>query len=182
MQQLIDSVTYATFRLTSMIGINTAYYTYFDPSTRVCDGVYIGSLATGSCPAAYADSGIGMIINLSGRHYESAVPVHEVALDDAEITPDNVRAYCSKFMEIARLISAARARGESVLVHCMAGVNRAPTAIGFYMLVHGVPLQTVLLLLRDANTTRRVSLLTNASFRRFLAATYRSMCTRMNQR
>ena len=134
-----------------------------DPPAHVMDGIYIGSLDSVPCAP------VARIINLSGVEYETAVPVLNVALEDAPITSGVVRRYITTLVAVSDWIGVC---GGPILVHCAAGVNRSALAIGFHLLRCGYSLECVYSALGRANTQRRVCLLTNQSFRRLLEATH----------
>lgn len=141
-----------------------------DPGAKVCPGVFIGSLNTANNEECLANNRITAIINLSGRRYHSHLPVFEITMDDAEVTPQNIADYSRKFGAGVEAMIAARTRGHILLVHCMAGINRSATLICFYLLHHGYSYEEALVLLTEANLARGTSLLTNCSFRHMLQA------------
>jgi len=167
MQLLADYTSYAVWRLANMVGYQSA--AYYDPCVEVADGVYIGSLATVQSTAL---PDIGFIVNLSGQTYDSAIPVCTIMMGDAPITLANVAAYVNAFNRAFIAINNARKKGHRVLVHCMAGVNRSATAIGYYLIMSGYTLDEMYAALGASACKRGVRLLTNPTFRTFLETAY----------
>jgi protein tyrosine/serine phosphatase len=144
----------------------------FDPGAKVCDGIFIGSLATAQSNHALAQHNIKAIINLSGIVYHSTTPVYTIQMDDATVTSATLKSYMQRFNAGIRAINEARAFDVPVLVHCAAGINRSATLIGLYMISLGYSLDETISALTNANNTRRVALLTNPSFRGILRMAY----------
>lgn len=150
--------------------INIGDYLYMDTGAKVCDGIYIGSLATATSEQCLDNNNIDAIINLSGSDYESNRPVYILTMDDTNVTPHNMDIYLQKFAKGVEAIVHCRQAGKRVLVHCAAGINRSATLIAFYLIHCGWTYDQALDALKVANIARRVPLLTNDSFRYLLQA------------
>ena len=134
----------------------------------MCEGIYIGSIATAIDSEALTTHRIRAIINLSGVSYVSSIPVYQIDMDDTEVTDITLSEYMSKFAEGIRAINEAREQNYNVLVHCAAGINRSATLIGLYMISEGHQHKDVIDALQHANCSRGVAVLTNPTFRAIL--------------
>lgn len=141
---------------------------YRDTGAQVCDGIFIGSLATAMNKEILLKYDIGAIVNLSGFNYQSNIPVTEIRMDDVAVTINNLNFYLTNFRAGCEVISTARSAGKNVLVHCAAGINRSATQIAFYLISIGSNYEMAYKLLSKANKKRHVPLLTNSSFRYLL--------------
>ncbi len=150
--------------------VELGQYVYSDPGAEVVDGIFIGSLATATEKTWIGNNNIGVIINLSGTTYDAPVPVMSINMADAYVDCDHMSDYLQKFDSGVSTIRDARARGQRVLVHCAAGINRSATLIGLYLIESGMDYARVIHLLTDANNRRSVPTLTNSSFRYILCA------------
>jgi hypothetical protein len=175
---LLNTVTYGIFTaanttglqstVQTMTGSNLGEYVYYDAGAQVADGIYIGSLATATSESCLKRHGIDIVVNLSGRRYPLLRPTLYIQMDDADITPNNLNDYTKKFAAGCDFVEAARRKGQNVLIHCAAGINRSATLIGFYLIERGKSYDAAVALLSAANNQRRVPLLTNNSFRYLL--------------
>ncbi|SIP86158.1 Dual specificity protein phosphatase 16 / mitogen-activated protein kinase phosphatase 7 [Pacmanvirus A23] len=169
-------MSYYTFIALNMLnlnklnGINIGEYVYNDKGAYVADGIYIGSLATAQSNDCIKAMNIKAIVNLSGYKYITNVPVLNIEMDDALVTPQLMETYIKKFAIGVSAITAARAEGYNVLIHCAAGINRSATLIAFYLISIGYNYEQAYAALHTANTQRNVPLLTNKSFRYLLQA------------
>jgi protein-tyrosine phosphatase len=136
-----------------------------DSGAKIADGLYIGSLATARNEQCLEELGIDAIINLSGSKYENSRPQLQLVMNDSTVDIESVDMYLSKFAIGIAAIEKARAESKTVLVHCAAGINRASTLIGFYLIEQGLTYDEALSALTRANTERGVRLLTNPDFR-----------------
>lgn len=156
--------------LRSIGGIDLGQYVYMDPGSEVIDGIFIGSLSTATNQAWLQQNDIGAIINLSGTHYESSLPVMELIMDDTDVDCEKMPEYLAKFDHGVEGIKVARAHGKRILIHCAAGINRSATLIAFYLIESGFDYATTIRLLTEANNRRNTPVLTNPSFRYMLCA------------
>lgn len=136
----------------------------FEDIAEVVPGVYIGSLRAVSCVPKYVD----FCVNLSGTSYESTVPVLNILISDTEVTLDKIDEFYKKFALAVGAIKKCTSRGQKILVHCRAGVNRASTAIAMYLISEGYSYDEALAALAEANSKRDALLLTNKSFKQML--------------
>ncbi len=165
-----NTMSYGLFTAANSIGMANATVIYPDPPAKVCDGIYIGSLATALNENYLRQHNIGAIINLSGSNYVTYCPVYNIIMDDAEITQSSLDSYLGKFAEGVDMITRARVGGHSVLIHCAAGINRSATLIGMYLIHQGFKYADIITAIESANAQRRVPCLTNQSFRKLLAS------------
>lgn len=121
---------------------------------------------------------IGLVVNMT----EFTTPMGErldgvtylrFAMADAWIENDaTMQRYNRLFSGAAAAIQRFRLEypEKSVLVHCMAGINRSSTALGYHLIVHhGMAHDDVFSLLTRCNRQhRRVDCLTNKDFRSLL--------------
>ncbi|QYB17772.1 dual specificity protein phosphatase [Pacmanvirus S19] len=169
-------MSYYTFIALNMLnlnklnGINIGEYIYNDKGAYVADGIYIGSLATAQSNDCLNTMNIKAIVNLSGYNYTSDIPVLNIEMDDALVTPQLMEDYIRKFAVGVSAITAARTEGYNVLIHCAAGINRSATLIAIYLISIGYTYEQAYEALYAANAQREVPLLTNKSFRYLLQA------------
>jgi hypothetical protein len=133
--------------------------------------LFIGSLQTAL--STHCLKNIDIVINMSGYSYECERPVYHITMEDADITQSTQDDYLVKFYDGIHIIRRAHKSGMSVLVHCMAGINRSATLIALYLITCGV--QDAVARLQVANTKRRKPLLTNKSFRWLIQSAQKQM-------
>lgn len=143
-----------------------------DYCQKVAEGIYIGSVESAKNAPAYIDA----IVDLSGVKYNTTIPSLHILMLDEPITLRSVELVIEKFTAGAKFIRNERSRGNNVLVHCAAGINRSATLIGMYLINSGWTYDQVLVALTTANNARMCPVLTNESFR-LLLATYSALHT-----
>jgi len=154
--------------------------TYGTSGAEVLPGLFIGSLATATSDFVNINN-IDVIINLSGKGYDSYVPgakiprpMFTICMGDVTVTPETLDKVITDFAAGVDAIKLSRGKKKRVLVHCMAGVNRSATLIGFYLISLGMSYNDTIDKLAAANNQRNMPLLTNASFK-YLLQMYSAM-------
>ncbi len=138
----------------------------YDYCQKVADGIYIGSVESARLASP---THINAIVDLSGQPYDTDILSLHILMPDIPLTPTTTLLAVEKFMTGVKFITAARATGKRVLVHCFAGINRSATCIGMYLISSGWSYDQVIHALTIANSARGCALLTNESFRELLA-------------
>lgn len=145
---------------------------------EIVPNVWLGCFASSLDHTFLAQEGIGLVVNMT----ESTTPMKErlegitylrFPMDDTRILNEEMAAkYHRLFNGAATAIQRYRTEypDRKVLVHCMAGINRSATALGYYLMIHhGKPFDEVFSLLTAKNRQhRRMDCLTNKDFRSML--------------
>lgn len=156
-----------------------ANYVYSDICAHVYDGIYIGSVTSVTTEADLLAKNITVVIDLSGWSYTRTRNTCVLRMDDTDVQISTIDDYIGKFNKGSRVIRHARARGQNVLVHCAAGINRSATQIAYYLIQYeNMSYTQAIRLLESANERRNLPVLTNRTFRDLLAA-FAASCTRM---
>ncbi|KPV74954.1 uncharacterized protein RHOBADRAFT_53873, partial [Rhodotorula graminis WP1] len=109
---------------------------------QVLPGLWIGDYTAASNHALLEEHGIACVVSSMRQEYTTApgVSLHHVAVDDTDKT--NLLEHV---VPTADFIDSALTKGESVLVHCQAGVSRSTTLVAAYlMLKHGLNVEQAL--------------------------------------
>ncbi|GAA6058419.1 hypothetical protein JCM3770_000460 [Rhodotorula araucariae] len=118
------------------------------PMQLVMPGLWIGDYIAASNHALLDEHGIACVVSSMRQEYDLApgVNLHRVAVDDTDRT--NILEH---LVPSADYIHAALENGQSVLVHCQAGVSRSATLVaGYLMLKHGLNVEQALDKIRAA--------------------------------
>ena len=128
--------------------------------SEVVPRVYIGNYKHACDTKLLRRIGITKVLNMTP--HDSPHQSLKIPMLDVDITPETRMGYVQKFTLAAKFLR--RYKGEKILVHCMAGINRSATAIAFYIRSYGLTAEKTVKLLQMANDKRGVPVLTNPTF------------------
>lgn len=134
-------------------------------------GVFIGALAHASNADFLRRHGINFVLNLSGFPNKVPLGIENVnyVLYDQELMDTEIKRVCDKFETAAKFIFDARSAGKTVLVHCLTGINRATTVIGYYLGRYCTYSSCqILTKITELEATCGLKLLLNQSFKKIL--------------
>jgi protein tyrosine phosphatase len=100
---------------------------------QVHDGVWIGSyesVVNDDLMNNKIDVVLNMAIECDYTLKQPKTQLVKIGIEDGRLTN------CGVFKKAAEVIFNARANGQSVLVHCAAGVSRSATAVLSYLMIH----------------------------------------------
>lgn len=100
---------------------------------KVAEGLYVGSLHTLSSPRDLENHNITHVISLLRDNVKdmSEYGFHHLHVKIDDDDEEDIMKY---FAETNRFIEQARAQGNGVLVHCIAGISRSVTVAVAYLL------------------------------------------------
>lgn len=147
-----------------------------DEPVEIQERLWLGSLHSAS--RAFEAGSVDAILNLSGYSYRNSVlkkitktrevELFEICLEDKDITIVEEEYFRLIFTYCANIINDKLVEGKSILVHCSAGVNRAATAICFYLISRGYSPADAISLVEANNRQRGYPALTNATFKKLI--------------
>ncbi|GAA5940918.1 dual specificity protein phosphatase family protein [Sporobolomyces koalae] len=99
---------------------------------QVIQGLWIGDYQASQDEDLLRQHGIECIVSAMRQEYDApgGVDMHRVAVDDTATT--NIAEH---FVPTASFINAALEKGQSVLVHCQAGVSRSTTLVAAFLMI-----------------------------------------------
>lgn len=112
--------------------------------TEVVPGLWVGG-----APEPRVPDGIDFVVNLYApwaRYDANGAEVRDVPnVDDDDIDPELAKL----FLDIAREVNSRLSLGQTVLVHCQAGLNRSATAVALALMLRGMEASDAIGLLRE---------------------------------
>lgn len=158
--------------VTTTLSNATADYALVD------DNLYIGNANSVYDKNFLTANGIKLIINASNDHRNQnnlSIPTI-MALDMKDTIPDAksdsefTRQYFRKASTISEQIHKYASKGQPVLIHCQAGMNRSAFILAYYLIKkRGYSPDATIAMLRKINKTyRNVNTLTNPKFESML--------------
>jgi len=107
----------------------------YNDADLIIDGLYLGNVCAAHNETWLRGHAIRLVISVAREWFmlcrDTTVDVMGFLLDDSN--SENVTHTKAVFSEIADIIAAYSARGESVLVHCNMGISRSAAAVLAYM-------------------------------------------------
>ena len=127
--------------------------------TEVIPGLWVGGE-----PEPRLPSGFDFVVNLYApwaRYEHDGTDVWDVAVNDDEVGDDEA----ALFVEVAREVNRRVDDGQTVLVHCQAGLNRSVTVVALVLMLRGMKAADAIALLREK---RHRLVLCNPHFEKWL--------------
>lgn len=127
--------------------------------SQIEDGLFLGSISPAQDPEWIATHGVTAIVNMCGESTpHSEEKQRELGLThyyyhnmNDSYTPGTHSILSGQFHEAAAQVTACRARGQTVLVHCAMGVSRSATVTMLHLMQHhGTSLTDAALRVRTA--------------------------------
>lgn len=102
------------------------------PARQIVPGLWIGSAGDAANPRAAERRKFGLVVNCSKDiEAELPVPTYRVPVDD---WPKDSPVMLRHLPEAVAVIDDTLQRGQSVLVHCYAGIQRSATVVAAYLM------------------------------------------------
>lgn len=102
------------------------------PARQIVHGLWIGSKGDAGSAARARRRNIGLVVNCTRDiPAELPVPTYRVAVDD---WPGDADAMLGHLPAAVLVIDDALQRGQGVLVHCFAGIQRSATVVAAYLM------------------------------------------------
>lgn len=112
--------------------------------TEVTSGLWFGG-----APEPRVPDGFDFVVNLYApwTDYDAnEIEAWNVGnMEDDEVTPEVAK----QFLELAREVNRRRDLGQTVLVHCQAGINRSATVVALALMLRGMAAADAIRLLRE---------------------------------
>ena len=135
-----------------------------DERASTC-GAHRDSRACGSArPEPRAPEGFDFIVNLAApwaRYDAYGIECVNVTVADGEVTAEVAK----QFGDLAHEVNRRRDLGQTILVHCQAGLNRSATVVALALMLRGMPASDAICLLREK---RHRLVICNPHFERWL--------------